>query len=229
MVEVGRLRAAVGAQLPQAGPPRWPLAAWGIRDEPAVSNDKSHHEDPGQERGPAWTAAADQADAQAAGVAAWLSSGLRRGAAQEAGRTGRPVKPITDVRGIPGGPLGELVARVTARADAGELTVCPHGEAAMSPGPPPWPPVDALVWVPWHPDLLSCERCAAMLPAASGDDDRRCDGCGRVTQPGEDMQVGTNTTRADPSVASRLGHPPALVCCYGLCQQCHRASSYAPG
>jgi hypothetical protein len=168
-----------------------------------MSKDKCHHEDPGQERGPAWTAAADQADAQAAEVGAWLSSGLRDGAAQEAISTGRPVEPITEVRGLPRGPLGELVDRVIERARAGELTACPHGAAAMSPGPPPPRRVDALIWLPWHPDLLSCEVCAARLPAATGDDDRRCDGCGRVTQPGEDMQVGTIRPALTPAL------PPA--------------------
>ena len=112
---------------------------------------------------------------------------------------------------------------------AGELTVCQHGVAALSPGAPPPQQVDALVWLPWHPDLLSCAECMIMLPSATGDDDRRCDGCGYVTRPGEQLQVGVDVTRADPGAAGRLGHPsPALACYYGLCQQCYRASRYAP-
>lgn len=89
-----------------------------------------------RDRGPGWTAAADQAQAQAAEVVGWARSAFRLAGASEAARTGRPPEIINEESGFPRGPLGEIVARVAARAAAGELTVCAHGVAALSPGLP---------------------------------------------------------------------------------------------
>jgi hypothetical protein len=180
-----------------------------------------------REHDPTWTAAADQADAAVADVSARLRTSYLIRAAQESAATGHPAELVAEAKGKPYGPLAELLARVAARLRAGELSGCPHVAVALAPGLVRGAHVEALFWLSWHPGTVSCPACMVLLPPATGDEDRRCDGCRRVVPPGTQIQVGSDVTRADPGAAQGGRVAPPLVCCFGLCPACFKASGYA--
>ncbi len=137
--------------------------------------------------------------------------------------------PVEQAEGLPYGPVAEVVTRVIRRLEAGELTVCSHVVSALATGLSRGPAVQALIWLSWHPDQVNCPACAFTLPAASEDEDRRCDGCRKLVPPGVQMNVRSDVTRAHPTTAvegGRLG--PPLVCQFGLCPACNDASGYHP-
>jgi hypothetical protein len=177
-----------------------------------------------RDRGPAWTAASDQAAAAQADVSNRVRDGFLIGSAAESAASGRPPSPVEQTEGMPYGPVADVVNRVVRRLGAGELTGCSHLAGALAPGLSRGPAVDAVIWLSWYPDEVNCPACAFVLPAATGDDDYRCDGCGKLVPPGE-MNVRSDVTRAKPT-AGRLG--PPLVCQFGLCPACKNASGYRP-
>jgi hypothetical protein len=180
-----------------------------------------------RDRGPAWTAASDQAAAAQADISGRAGEEFLFRSAVESVTSGRPPVPVERSEGLPYGPAAEVVTRVIRRAEAGELTGCSHVVSALSPGLSRGPAVQALIWLSWHPDQVNCPACASMLPGASQEEDRRCDGCRKLVPPGVQMNVRSDVTRADPDTAvkgGRLG--PPLVCRFGLCPACNDASGY---
>lgn len=181
------------------------------------------------DREPAWTAAADQAAAAQADVSGQVGQGFLIRSAAESVASGRPAEPVEQAEGIPYGPAGEIVARVIRRLGAGEMTGCSHIAGALAPGLARGPAVQALIWLSWHPDQVNCPACSSMLPGASDEEDRRCDGCRQLVPSGVQMNVRSDVTRADPATGvggGRLG--PPLVCRFGLCPACNGASGYRP-
>jgi hypothetical protein len=179
-------------------------------------------------RGPAWTAADDQAAAAQAAAGRRMRDGFLIGSAAESVASGRPPAPVEQAEGMPYGPVADVVNRVVRRLGAGELTGCSHVANALAPGLSRGPAVEAVFWLSWHPDEVNCPACAVLLPAATGDEDYRCDGCGKLVPPGQ-MKIRSDVTRANPATSvggGRLG--PALVCQFGLCPACNDASGYHP-
>ena len=175
---------------------------------------------------PAVTAAADQADAAAADVRARVRAGYELAGAL--GVIDWQAQSDTPRRG----PRARVIAAVRERIDGGEVRVCEHLAALMLPAGLARPaPPEVVIWMSWHPDLLACPPCANALPKPDETEDRRCDGCGRVTRPGEYMTVGTEVIRADPAEAARRARlAPPLLCSYGLCMKCAaRSGAPAPG
>ena len=180
-------------------------------------------------RGPTWTAADDQAAAAQAAAGSQLLEGFLIRSVAESVASGSPSAPVEQAAGMPYGPGADVVNRVVRRLGAGELTGCSHVANALAPGLSRGPAVEAVIWLSWHPDEVNCPACAFVLPAATGDENYRCDGCGKLVPPGVEMNVRSDVTRADPATGvggGRLG--PPLVCQFGLCLACNDASGYHP-
>jgi hypothetical protein len=180
-----------------------------------------------RDQGPARTAASDQAAAAQADISGRVREGFLIRSAAESVTSGRPPVPVEHAEGLPYGPAAEVVTRVIRRLEAGELTGCSHVVSALAPGLSRGPAVQALIWFSWHPHQVNCPACASILPGASEEEDRRCDGCRKLVPPGVQMNVRSDVTRAHPDTAvkgERLG--PPLVCQFGLCPACNDASGY---
>lgn len=175
---------------------------------------------------PSLTAAGDQADAAAADIAGRVRRGYELAAAL--GVTDWSYSGASSAAER-SGPRARVVAKVQQRIEGQALQVCEHlagllVPAAFTSSRAP----EAAFWLSWHPDLLSCGACVITLPAPDETEDRRCDGCGRVTAPGEPMTVGSEVIRAQPAAGGARLAPP-LICSYGLCQRCTAASGMPPG
>ena len=181
---------------------------------------------------PAVTAAADQAKAAADDISRRMRAGYRFNAAREAAATGTAPLPVGEHTGPPTGKRAEVLARVQALLEGGNYRTCEHAAAELAPGltrrggPRP----EALLWVSWHPDLITCAACGVMLPRASLADDYTCDGCGRTYPPGSLLEAVSYVVRGSAEAAARSGHlAPPLICSFGLCLRCKGAGGPAPG
>lgn len=83
----------------------------------------------------------------------------------------------------------------------GDLTPCLHIRRGASP----------VYWAMWAPGVLVCGRCRPML-ALSGDEDRRCDHCGKVVP------------EIHPDRTITFG----LVILHGACGPCERGGGRVP-
>jgi hypothetical protein len=184
-------------------------------------------------RHPAVSAAADQARAAADDISHRVRAGYQFNAAREALATGAAPLPVGEHAGPPTGRRAEVLARVRELLESGGLRACEHAAAELSPGGlvrARGPRPEALLWVSWHPDLISCAACAITLPKPSVDEDYRCDGCGRVGAPGSLLEAVSYVVRGSAEHAARSGHlAPPLICSFGLCLRCSNASGSAPG
>lgn len=119
-----------------------------------------------------WPGLADQARAATADTTARL----RAAAAAATGRVSHTATPASDVPGwVRLGALDAVVGWLLGRS-----STCMHAPDAYRPMP-----VGAAAW---KPGLVVCGECAHLLQLPRGSDaDRRCDGCGRVT---EGVEVG---------------------------------------
>jgi hypothetical protein len=179
------------------------------------------------DRGPAWTAASDQAAAAQADVGSRVRDGFLISSAAASITSGGPPAAVEQTEGMPYGPVADVVNSVIRRLGAGELTGCSHLAGALAPGLSRGPAVDAMIWLSWHPDQVNCPLCAFVLPPATGDEDRRCDGCRKLLPPGAEMDVRSDVTRGKPATGGGRPGPP-LVCQFGLCPACKDASGYHP-
>lgn len=178
---------------------------------------------------PAVTAAADQASAAASDVARRVHAGYQLGAAIEALTTGSPPLPAGETAGAPAGPRAKVLEGASRRFTAGEVSACLHAAAAITPGLGGGPRPDALVWLSWWPDLISCPQCALALPDASLEEAYRCDGCGHAGAPGDLLETVSYVVETSAEHAARAGHlPPPLICSFGLCVPCSQASGSEP-
>jgi hypothetical protein len=178
---------------------------------------------------PAVTAATDQARAAENDAASRLRAGYLLASAAEGAATGLPPPPVAESFGRARGPRAEVLARLEARLADQDVLMCEHAAAALAPGLARkklrTPPLSALFWMSWHPDTIVCGPCAIQLPPATPEEDYRCDGCGTVYPPGTHLTSGSDVLRADAGEAARSGMlAPPLVCSYGLCDRCARAS-----
>ena len=87
-----------------------------------------------RDRGPAWTAASDQAAAAQADVSGQVREGFLIRSAAESAASGRPAEPVEHAQGIPYASAGEIVTRVIQLLEAGELAACLHAAEARAPG-----------------------------------------------------------------------------------------------
>jgi hypothetical protein len=161
------------------------------------------------EQHPAVTAAADQAAAAAGAIGRQVLGGL--------------------VEWVP--PLAGCISqlnRVTARLAAGELNGCPEAVTATT-GPEPARTrrrPRALIWLAWHPNVISCPACALRLPAAPPD---HCDGCGRAGPAGQVLNSATYVLPPTAEHAARSGRLiPPLICTFIVCRRCSQASRSEP-
>jgi hypothetical protein len=177
-------------------------------------------------RDPAVTAAADQAQAQAADILRRVGAGYRFAAALEHLTTGEQLRPPGRGRGARG-PRRRVLERVEGLLERGELAACPHVAAEMAPGlmPRGGEQLEAMLWLSWHPRAISCGRCAAELPRPGTAEDYTCDGCGHVGEAGDHLESVTYVVPASAEAAARTGRvgPPLLVV-FGLCPRCAAAS-----
>jgi hypothetical protein len=95
--------------------------------------------------------------------------------------------------------LGEAMACLLTRVAAGKVRACRH----LRPGMP-------MLTALWAADRVVCMGCVRTLNAA-GDEDRRCDRCGIVADPG---QIYPSMTSPGPS--------GSLLVLLGLCSTCMR-------
>ena len=163
------------------------------------------------EQHPAVTAAADQAAAAAGDV--------KRQVLEALGSSLEWVPPVV--------PCIEQLKRVTGRLAAGELTGCQEAvTATMGPEPARARRPRALVWLAWHPDVISCPACALRMPAAPQD---RCDVCGRPGPAGDVLNSATYVLPCTAEHAARSGRLlPPLICTFIVCRRCSQASRSEP-
>lgn len=88
-----------------------------------------------RDRGPAWTAADDQAAAAQAEAGSRMREHFLIRSAAEGAAAGRPPVPVEQTEGVPYGPAGDVVNSVIRRLAADELTACSHIVTALTPGP----------------------------------------------------------------------------------------------
>ena len=96
--------------------------------------------------------------------------------------------------------LADAIGDLRARIMAGEIRTCPHLRPGM-----------VVVTALWAPDRMVCTACLPTL-TVTGDEDRRCDRCGVIVEPG---QLHPGMTCLDPS--------GAVLVLVGLCPACSRA------
>jgi hypothetical protein len=168
---------------------------------------------------PAWVAASDQADAAASGLGRRVADAYR--AAVTAGVADWERQTFDVARG----PAAGVLEGARARLEASDVDLCEHAALSLAPGLGNARPLEALVWVAWHPRVIACGLCALALPSPSDDENRRCDACARVTASGEPMVISHHVIRANPDAAEPGAPlPPPLVCGFGLCRSCARRS-----
>lgn len=86
---------------------------------------------------------------------------------------------------------------------AGRARTCMHSPNAARPDP--------VYAAAWRPGLVVCTRCTHLLELPRGSaEDRRCDGCGRVT---------TGPEHGDGIRPSRVQYGP-LILAFGVCGDC---------
>lgn len=122
----------------------------------------------------------------------------------------------TNIRNNPAYTAKGPVKEILSRYDESRLTECPH--IALLDIPPGFSRVkrpEVVLWAAWKPDLLVCHDCREMLAASDEIDEHTCDGCGKIC---EVIGAGTSV------IPSEVKGMPPLVCAYGLCDECSKAS-----
>jgi hypothetical protein len=115
----------------------------------------------------------------------------------------------------PGRVLWGLTVGLRDRMMSSTLGLCAHLDA-RTPAP--------AFWHPWAPEAVLCSSCAsaAHLRIRGTDEDRRCDGCHRLTDrlrpcmskiPAAVGELADGTPR----------HRPSIVMAFGLCDRCWEA------
>lgn len=112
----------------------------------------------------------------------------------------------------PQGPIKTILARY----NESQLTECPHiALLDIPPGLSRAKRPEVVLWAAWRPDLLVCHDCRSMLAASDATAEHTCDGCGKYC---EIIGAGTSV------IPSEDKDMPPLVCAYGLCAECRKAS-----
>ncbi len=125
----------------------------------------------------------------------------------------------TTVRRVTPGPVSRaIVARISARALTGQLTLCPD-LSLDAPQP--------AFWCAWAPGRLRCATCAdkAGRRIHGTAEDRRCDHCRKIGPSIHRDAVGLPSVVIDFPDRARCA--PPFIALFGLCPACQRADKAA--
>jgi hypothetical protein len=150
---------------------------------------------------PALVAVLDQAEAAAAEGARMITAIAER-------------VPGRLISAVPGPVARALIRRLTVRAEAGQLSLCPH-LPERAPAPSFWPV--------WAPGRLRCSPCTevASRRIRGTAADRQCDHCRRRVRVIYPAAVQLPAVVVDlPGLLAASGPVTVL---YGLCPACHEA------
>ena len=110
------------------------------------------------------------------------------------------------------GPILDILSRYNESA----LTECPHvASLDIPPGLSRGKRPEIVLWAAWKPDLLVCHDCRSLITLDDNTENHRCDGCGKIV-----MHITTGTS----IIPAEVENMPPLVCVYGLCADCRKAS-----
>jgi hypothetical protein len=121
----------------------------------------------------------------------------------------------TTVRHVVPGPIHQaILAKFTARALAGQMTLCPD-LSYDAPAP--------SFWCAWAPGRIRCSRCAesASRRIHGTREDRRCDHCRKIRASIHRGAMELPSVVVDLPIRARCV-PPVIVL-FGLCPACHNA------